>query len=159
MLTKEELALAAHRIIAHHCRLDCLRDRFELSLAIMDDRQIAGLNRAYRQQNRPTDVLSFPQIPFPPGEGSFKAREDRDYLRSLIQPWPLEEGIVMLGDTVISFETAFRQARERGESLRQELLRLLIHGILHLFGYDHETGAQDQERMEAREELLLMPFS
>lgn len=91
------------------------------------------LNRRYRRKDRTTDVLSFaaregggPQVPGEP-----------------------------LGDIVISVPTAERQARKDGETLRRSLDRLLIHGLLHLLGYDHERGRRDARRMEARERALL----
>ena len=62
---------------------------------------------------------------------------------------------VMLGDVVISVDTALRDAEELGESFEKTVDRLLIHGILHLMGYDHETSQEDSERMTAAEERLL----
>jgi len=84
----------------------------------VDDETIAALNRTYRGVRGPTDVLAFAMT-----EGPFGAS------------WP-----DLLGDVVISVETARRQARERAGGLRAELALLLVHGILHLFGYDHDTA-------------------
>lgn len=93
----------------------------ELSIAIVDDAGIQELNSKYRGIDSPTDVLSFPQ------------EDDR-----------------ILGDVVISLETAERQASEEGRPLKEELCILLIHGVLHLLGYDHEEE-EEAEEMEERE--------
>jgi probable rRNA maturation factor len=100
-------------------------ERTEVSLLLSDDATIQQLNRQYRDMDCPTDVLSFPQ-----------------------------EDTKVLGDVVISLETAARQAVEYGTTLQEEVERLLAHGILHLFGYDHET-AEDASIMEAREAKAL----
>jgi len=99
--------------------------REQLSIALVSDREIRALNRRWREQDRPTDVLSF----------------------------PLEERGA-LGDVVISLDTARRQAREGGWPLAAELRRLLAHGILHCRGYDHERP-EDARRMAAAERRLL----
>jgi probable rRNA maturation factor len=97
----------------------------ELSIALVSDREIRRLNRRWRNENRPTDVLSF----------------------------PMDEGGA-LGDVVISIDTARRQAKEGGWPLATELRRLLAHGILHCRGYDHESPG-DARRMAAAERRLL----
>jgi rRNA maturation RNase YbeY len=103
----------------------------ELSVLLVSDRVIRRLNRAWRGKDRPTDVLSFAQL-----EGAGPS------------PAPL------LGDVVISVPTAKRQARARGETLAAEGERLLIHGLLHLLGYDHERSAAEARRMQRREHAL-----
>jgi probable rRNA maturation factor len=90
------------------------------------DPEIQILNRQYRGKDKPTDVLSFP-------------------LADALQPF-------LLGDVVISVETAARQAQRRGHSLREELQILLVHGILHLLGYDHEISRSEAIRMRRKEE-------
>lgn len=99
----------------------------ELSLVLTTDRRIRKLNRDYRGKDKATDVLSFPQDP----------------------------ALGLLGDVVVSLDTARRQAKERGLSLSDELVRLLVHGVCHLRGFDHETGPADARRM-AREETRLL---
>jgi len=91
------------------------------------------LNRRYRRKDRTTDVLSFPFR-----EGAF----------------PDMAGTA-LGDIVISMPTAERQAKISGEPLRRELDRLLVHGLLHLLGYDHEQGEAKARRMRQREREIL----
>lgn len=99
--------------------------RGELSLALTNDTHIQGLNRDYRQKDRPTNVLSFPAGPTPD-----------DY--------------PMLGDIVIALETVSREAREKSIDLASHFTHLFLHGFLHLQGYDHETPA-DAEEMESLE--------
>jgi probable rRNA maturation factor len=107
-----------------------------LSVLLTDDKEIAVLNRQYRKKNRPTDVLSFPA-------GDFTS----------------PDGTAPLGDLVISIETAARQAREFGVTFQEEMIRLLIHGLLHLLGYDHEkVPRKEAERMRRKERDLLGMF-
>jgi probable rRNA maturation factor len=98
----------------------------ELSIVLTDDAGIRDLNVRFRKIDRATDVLSFP------------LGDD-----------------VMLGDVVISVDTALRQATEFRVSTGEELCRLLVHGILHLLGFDHTTGGWQARRMKAREEEIM----
>lgn len=111
----------------------------EVSIALVSDRYIQELNSHYRHKDCPTDVLSFAM------------QEEIDEEPSMDDVG--EEG-EMLGDVVISLETAERQAAEFGHSFRREVAFLTVHGVLHLLGYDHETDA-DREVMRAREEAAL----
>ncbi|HEY6876367.1 MAG TPA: rRNA maturation RNase YbeY [Polyangiales bacterium] len=104
----------------------------ELSVMLCDDSTIHALNRTHRRKNKPTDVLAFAL-----GEG---------------EVLPGAEGV--LGDVVISIDTARRQAAERGHSLWDEVTLLLAHGLLHLVGYDHRTDAEER-RMNARADVLI----
>ncbi len=104
--------------------------RVELSIALTDNPEIRELNARYRKKDEPTDVLSFPS-------------ED-----------PLALGMGLLGDVVISIEQAEKQARRKKQKLEQELEMLLIHGLLHLLGYDHERSRQDARTMRAMEKKL-----
>jgi probable rRNA maturation factor len=106
--------------------LECHDD--ELSILIVDDAKIRQLNHQYRNIDSATDVLSFPQ-----NEG-----EDAEFISQ------------MLGDVVISVETAHRQAMEHQFSLEQELVLLLIHGTLHLLGYDHERSLEEEKIMKQK---------
>jgi rRNA maturation RNase YbeY len=99
------------------------RENVELSLALVGNSEIRRLNAKYRGKNSATDVLSFP------------AADDR------LGP------IRLLGDVVISIDKARAQAKERGHSLERETTTLLIHGIVHLVGYDHERSARDARIM------------
>ena len=106
----------------------------EISVVLTDDEHIQELNRVYRGSDRPTDVLAFSQIE---GEQA-KAQAER----------------VALGDVVISVDTAERQAAEQGHALENELDLLIIHGVLHLLGYDDETEA-DAAEMRRHENRVL----
>jgi probable rRNA maturation factor len=104
------------------------REDAELSILLVGDRRIRSLNREWRGKDAATDVLSFP-LSDPPGIGP------------------------LLGDVVVSLDTAVRRAREDGRPVAAELDRYLAHGILHLLGFDHERPA-DARRMAEREEAL-----
>lgn len=103
----------------------------EISFVITNDKSIHELNRTYRGKNRPTDVLAFAMQ-----EGEFTS---------------LAENV--LGDVIVSVETARRQAEEREVSLLEEVTMLMAHGLLHLLGWDHQTAAEDL-RMRAETERL-----
>jgi len=109
-------------------------DERELSILLVDDRRMQALNREHRKKDRPTDVLSFPLI-------------DADAPAS-----PL------LGDVVISLETALRQARSRKRALLPEVRFLLAHGLLHLIGHDHGTKSQ-KRRMDRETRRLVRAAS
>ncbi len=106
----------------------------EVSILLLDDSAMADLNEQYRARSGPTDVLSFPM-----------------YTEKELQKIQPE----MLGDVVISVETAKRQAASVGCTLWEEIGRLLIHGVLHLLGFDHERSASDGRVMRARESRIL----
>ena len=103
----------------------------ELSILLVSDRVMRDLNRRHRGRDRTTDVLAFAQ-----GEGVARPPDG------------------LLGDVVISVDTARRQAAERGASPGHEAERLLVHGLLHLLGYDHERSAAEARRMQRRERAL-----
>jgi len=108
--------------------------RPEVSILLLDDAGIAALNAQYRSKPQPTDVLSFPL---------YTAEE-----LAGLQP-------DVLGDVVISMETAVRQAERAGCALWEELTRLLVHGIVHLLGHDHEQGPAEARSMRALERRIL----
>ena len=105
----------------------------ELSLLIVDDQKITPLNQQYRGRSGPTNVLAFPM-----NEGAFA-----DVMPHL------------LGDVVISVETCLREAQSAGVSFERHFTELLIHGILHLFGYDHEQSEEEEHRMAMKSEKVL----
>ena len=106
--------------------------RAELSVLLCDDATIHALNRDYRKKNKPTDVLAF----------AMREGDDGHLAGDL------------LGDVIISLETATRQAKERAVVTRDEVMMLLAHGLLHLLGWDHQTDADDQ-RMRAETDRML----
>ena len=109
----------------------------EISVTFVDDERIHELNKMHRNIDRSTDVLSFP------------LGEDGVYDKNL------ETGACLLGDIVISVETAVRQAEEYGHTLQREMGFLTVHSMLHLLGYDHEPGGLELVRMREREEAVL----
>jgi probable rRNA maturation factor len=112
-----------------------IRLRGQVSILLTSDRGIRRLNRRFRGKDRPTDVLSFP------AERSLAGAEK------------------MAGDLAISLETALRQAAEQGHALSTEIKLLLLHGLLHLAGYDHEAdqGQMARREFELRRRLGLKP--
>ena len=108
----------------------------ELGLTFIGDRRMRRLNHRFRNKGRTTDVLAF------------AAREAR-------LPHGVDLSARLLGDVVISVPAAMRQARKGRHSLDQELVALMIHGILHLCGYDHERSESEARRMKRRERILL----
>ncbi|NLX71350.1 MAG: rRNA maturation RNase YbeY [Clostridiales bacterium] len=119
----------------------------EVSILLVDDQQIRELNKAHRQIDSPTDVLSFPMLDF-----SFDNKEkDIAALGSIIER---DGDAVVLGDIVLSMERAQLQAKEYNHSFLREVGFLLIHGLLHLMGYDH-LEEHERMRMRQREEAIL----
>ena len=105
----------------------------EISILIVDDPQIEKLNRKYLRRTGPTNVFAFPMR-----EGEF----------SHLSPQ-------LLGDVVISTDTAAKEAQNSGMSMEQRFRELLVHGILHLFGYDHVASEKDARKMEKKSQELL----
>jgi len=106
----------------------------ELSVVILDDVGIAALNQAYLKRPGPTNVIAFPMR-----EGPF----------SDIAP-------DLLGDVVISMDTAEREAKQAGIPFETRFMELLVHGILHLFGFEHETNPEEAGRMEQKSMEILV---
>ncbi len=115
----------------------------EIGLVITDQEKIRELNRDYRGEDRPTDVLAF----YMTAAGEQPESEPARFV-------PPPDGIQHLGEVVISYPQAVIQAQEHRHSIKKELTILIIHGVLHLLGYDHENAQQKQE-MSAREQIIL----
>ena len=111
----------------------------EISLTFTDNEGIREINRDYRDIDRPTDVLSFPMLEFGDEE------EEAEF--------ETEDGLVMLGDIVISIERAREQADEFGHSLRRAFL--VAHSMLHLLGYDHVDDAEGERMMNEKQDMAL----
>jgi probable rRNA maturation factor len=110
----------------------------EISLVITGQERMQELNREYRGQDRPTDVLSF----------AMNEPKAVDETIPFIGP---PDGLLHLGEVIISYPQAVIQAREQGHSVRKEMAVLIVHGVLHILGYDHEkremeTAMEDRER-------------
>jgi probable rRNA maturation factor len=126
------IASAALRRRGEHMLRVLSLAKSELSILLCDDTTIHALNRQHRRKNKPTDVLAF----------------------ALREGKPLLGGANMLGDVVISLDTARRQAAEHDRSLMDEVTMLLAHGLLHLIGYDHAT-LKEERLMNARADVLI----
>jgi len=126
------------RLVEAVCDAEGAPQDVGVTVVVTDDAEIQALNRDYRGVDAPTDVLAFDEA----GLG-FVAPED-------LPPY--------LGDVVVSYPTAAQQAAEQGHAVQQELALLVVHGCLHLLGYDHEKEA-DQQRMWARQEEILSSLS
>ncbi|MBM4132803.1 MAG: rRNA maturation RNase YbeY [Nitrospira sp.] len=111
----------------------------DVSLSFIGDASMRRLNRQYRRKDAPTDVLAFPMR----------------HIRTRVTSHASRFTSSMLGDVVISVPQAARQACERGLPLHHELATLLIHGILHLLGYDHERNLREAQRMQRKEQAVL----
>jgi probable rRNA maturation factor len=107
----------------------------EMGILFVGDQRMRGLNRRYRGKDRTTDVLAFPMRGVPHSSSH------------------------LLGDVVIAVPTAARQAKQGHRSLDEELTVLLVHGILHLCGYDHERSEKEARRMHRRERMILRSIS
>jgi probable rRNA maturation factor len=131
-----DLALA-ERAVREVLRAESVPGPAEVGVLVADDARLHELNRAYRAVDAPTDVLSFgddgPATGFVAGD----------------------EGPRYLGDIAISLERVLAQAAEYGHSAARELAYLAAHGALHLLGYDHERGPEDEAAMRAREEAAM----
>jgi probable rRNA maturation factor len=108
------------------------------SLLFTSDDEVHALNREWRQRDKPTNVLSFPML-------------ERGDVLALVGEGPP----VLLGDVALAYETCAREAAERGIPLADHAAHLIVHGLLHLAGYDHETSTAEAETMEALETKAL----
>jgi probable rRNA maturation factor len=138
----------AYKELLRKTVLECLKSEdiefgCEVNILITDDRSIHEINRQFRNIDRPTDVLSFPMADMVKGK---IVSPSEDYDR--------DKDLLMLGDIVISTETAIRQAEEYGHSLQREITFLTSHGMFHLLGYDHIIK-DDEEVMMSKQESVL----
>lgn len=113
------------RLVRKAARAAATRGR-SLNVALSDDRRVRLLNRRHRKKDKPTNVLSYPS-----------------------------DGQAFLGDIVLARQTVWREARVQGKMPADHVAHLVVHGVLHLLGHDHESGDEDAERMEALERRIL----
>jgi probable rRNA maturation factor len=114
------------RLVRKAARAATANRKLSLTVALADDRRVRTLNARDRRKDKPTNVLSYPS-----GERGF------------------------LGDVVLARQTVWREARSQGKTAADHVAHLVVHGTLHLMGYDHETSEADAERMEALERRIL----
>lgn len=118
----------------------------EVDVLLTDDAGIHRINLEMRQVDRPTDVLSFPEFDFVPGEPP--TEEDEELFE-------VATGLLPLGDMVISVERVREQAKEYGHSAKRELSYLVVHSVLHLLGYDHLDEGEKKAQMRAHEDAIM----
>lgn len=115
----------------------------DIAITLVDDRRIRELNNEFRQIDAPTDVLSFPMLEMKDG---VPVDEEGDL--------DMDTGLLLLGDVVISMETAGRQALEYGHSFARELAFLTSHGVFHLLGFDHLEEEEAGKMFASQEKVL-----
>lgn len=128
-------------LVRRCCNATLVNENFEgsaeVNVTFVSDAQIRELNSNYRKIDKATDVLSFPMG----DDGKFDKNPDTD--------------AYVLGDIVISLETAEKQAENYGHSLQEEVIFLTVHSMLHLLGYDHVNGGLEAMRMRDKEQIIL----
>lgn len=138
---KIKLPVGLRLLVRKCCQAVLISENFtdsaEVSVSFVDNNEIRRLNRVYRGKDKPTDVLSFPL-----GEDGVYDVDN-------------ETGAILLGDVVISMETAVKQAKLYDHPLEREVGFLTVHSMLHLLGYDHETSPLEAEKMHEKEEMVL----
>ncbi len=133
------VAQVVEKVLAYE---EC-EENYEVSISFVGDEEMRSLNNEYRGIDKETDVLSFPMLDFIEEELE-EEDEDAEYID--------EE--IALGDIVISMRSVREQAEDFGHSFNRELAFLLVHGMLHLLGYDHEDEAGEKEMFEKQEAIL-----
>ncbi len=129
-------AVAAALAITPFAALADAAPLVEIAVRLTDDAEVHALNRDFREKDKPTNVLSFPQV-------------QADLLESLANS---DDGEILLGDIVLARETCAREAEEKGLSLADHATHLIVHGALHLVGYDHmdDVAATAMEALEVK---------
>jgi probable rRNA maturation factor len=142
----------------------------ELTIRLTDDAELHALNKQFRGQDKPTDVLSFggegfvdgSLLPSPPTSPPLRPRSRFSFRESDrgsrdsedMPPLPMGEGSLQLGDIVISMERVAVQAKEFGHSADDELALMTVHGVLHLLGYDHMTAKRKKTMWQAQTQVF-----
>ena len=129
----------ARKIAQQVIKAENVTPPYEVSIVFTDSETVQELNRDYRGVDEPTDVIAFQMLPQKETESTF-----------ILPP----DGVTRLGEVIISYPQAVEQSREQGHSVDKELALLIIHGMLHLLGYDHEQP-EEGKRMRGREKELL----
>jgi probable rRNA maturation factor len=127
------------KIVRQVLKAERVTPPYEMSLVFTDSETVRQLNRDYRGVDESTDVLAFSMLPQKGTDSSF--------------PLP-PDGVTRLGEVIISYPQAAEQAKEQGHSPERELALLVIHGILHLLGYDHEEPEAENKMRERERELM-----
>ncbi len=133
----ETLAMRAAQACAEEAS-ELANPRLSTSLLFTSDEEVHTLNREWRERDKPTNVLSFPML-------------TREELLGLGPDGPP----AMLGDLALAYETCAREAAAKSVALEHHAAHLIVHGLLHLAGYDHETSEEEADKMEALEVRIL----
>ena len=135
--TIEELANKISRSVFSITNFDNFTDHIEFSIILSDDSKVRTLNKEYRGADKPTNVLSFPA---------------EDVTPKNFKNIPTYNGFIMIGDIVFAYQTLQYEAKNLGKSFEAHFCHLLVHGLLHLLGFDHETEkeADEMERIEVK---------
>ena len=133
----DEIRELVRRAVCATLEYEKVRDDCAVSVTFVSNRIIRGINREYRDTDRATDVLSFPQAE----NGNLADAFDGERIQ--------------LGDIVLSLERAREQAELYGHSYEREIAFLCVHSVLHLLGYDHETGEEDEKDMRRRQRAVM----
>jgi len=137
-LIGEEIMAAVEKVALETLVYDEFDTECEVSLSFVSDEEIQEINKNFRDMDKSTDVLSFPQIDYDVDEVVMTN----------------EKGEIVLGDIIISIDTAKRQAEEYGHSLKREICFLTVHSMLHLLGYDHMTEEEEAEMFGKQKDIL-----
>lgn len=126
--SEEEIKKAVHLTVSELAQSE---KKFEVSLVFTDDASIQKLNREYRHKDKPTNVLSFPQI------------DNFGEIKTMKEP-------IMLGDVVLAWETISWEAVQQEKVLAHHMMHMIVHGVMHLLGFDHmnATEAEEMEKIE-----------
>lgn len=138
------LTVHLHRCITAALEAEGVSEPCEINVLVTDDQGIRAINKATRQIDRETDVLSFPMFQFQPGAFPSDVSAQKDP----------QTGLLPLGDMAISLERAKDQAKRFGNTLKREVGYLTIHSVLHLLGYDHLDEGDEKRQMRLREESI-----
>ena len=137
-IISEEIMAAVEKVAYETLVYDEFDTECEVSLSFVSDEEIQEINKNFRDMDKATDVLSFPQIDYDVDEVVMTN----------------EKGEIVLGDIIISVDTAKRQAEEYGHSLKREICFLTVHSMLHLLGYDHMTEEEEAEMFGKQKDIL-----
>jgi probable rRNA maturation factor len=146
--------LLANQVIMYTIEREDFPYEAEINLTLVDDEAIRAINQEYRQIDRATDVLSFPMISYIEA-GDFSGLEDEE-----ADNFNPDTGEILLGDIIISVPKVYAQAEEFGHSLKREFAFLIVHSMLHLFGYDHlepeEAAFMENKQREILNEMNIL---
>jgi probable rRNA maturation factor len=136
-VTEEQIGMI-EKLLNYAAEVENVQDEAEVSVTFVDNEKIREINRDYRGKDKPTDVISFALEEM--------GDEEIEIVGAEIPP--------VLGDIIISVPKAREQAEEYGHSFMRELGFLVVHGFLHLLGYDHETEEEEKEMFSKQEQIL-----